>query len=59
MAGLAVARDTCMIKNSVSKTYCIVAPTTIFGSGLMSNSIGGRCGIYAGTSVVAGLTRLA
>ena len=58
MAGLAIVHDISMIKDSISKTFCIVAPTTILGSGSMSISIGGRCSFNARASVMAGLTGL-
>jgi hypothetical protein len=58
MACLAIVHDTGMIKDSISKAFCIVTPTTIFSSVSMCLSICRRCGINARAYVMARLTRL-
>ena len=58
MAGLAVDRDTRMIKDCVSKILSVMTRAAIFGSILMTWSIRCRCGINTSASIVAGFTRL-
>jgi len=52
MACLAIVHDTRVVKDSISKTFCIMTPATIFSSVSMRLCICRRCGINARVNVV-------